>query len=258
MATINYTRTTNSDPAPIDAEGIRAWIQSQTGYTTTYVEVHPTSIDATGSGVVSGHSTAIQAAIDSYVYPAPLSSLYIPVSSMDNTFPMVDSTTKIATVHSSVSGDAAALALAKTYADTGDATNLTAINKKTAVRFWDAGTFQNGAAATGDIIVMTDTTTIASGGNAVFNLTGDHTSSGTALCSSILANSCVANFVDSTGVFSQGAPTVAGNLKTVTIAATKQTQSGVVLLSTTIVGSVTQPAAANGTIVRFFGIGIAA
>lgn len=139
-----------------------------------------------------------------------------------------------------------------------DSQLLTAINAKTAVRFWDGGTFANGTANTGDIIIMTDTMTISSSGNAVFNLTNDHTSTGTALCSSIFANSCVANFVDNTGVFSQGTPTIAGNLKTVTINTTKQTSTGVVVLSLTVLGSVQQSAAPNGTVVRFFGVGIAA
>lgn len=125
----------------------------------------------------------------------------------------------------------------------------------TAVRFWDAGLFKNGTPVTGDILIMTDSVTTTSG-NAVFNLTNDHTSTGTALCSSFITNGIVGNFVDSTGVYSQGLPSVAGNLKTVTIATTKQTQSGVVVLTVTVVGTLTQPAAPNGTVVRLFAIGV--
>lgn len=162
-------------------------------------------------------------------------------SMLDGPDMLSDDHNKIPTVHLSLQSDNAVLAVA---------------NFKTAVRFWDAGTFLNGSPNTGDMIVFTDTMNITSGGNAVFNLTSDHTSTGSALCSSIIADSCVANFVDSSGVYSQGAPSIAGNLKTVTIATTKQVQTGVVVLTITVVGTVTQPVSPNGTTVRFFGIGI--
>lgn len=152
-----------------------------------------------------------------------------------------DDHNKIPTVHLAYQADLLILATA---------------NSKTAVRFWDNGTFLNGSPNTGDMIVFTDSIAIASSGNAVFNLTNDHTSTGTALCSSIISDSCVANFVDNTGVYSQGVPTIAGSLKTVTIATTKQVQTGVVVLTITVIGTVTQPVSPNGTTVRFFGIGV--
>jgi len=134
-----------------------------------------------------------------------------------------------------------------------------AINAKTAVYFWDNGAFINGTPVTGDMIIMTDSITAVSSGSAVFNLTSDHTATGTALCSSILVNSCVANFVDSAGLYAQGAPTIAGSKKTATIPVTKRTDNSLVILtSITVIGSATQSAAPNATTVKFFGIGVAA
>lgn len=132
----------------------------------------------------------------------------------------------------------------------------TAMNKKTGVRFWDAGTFQNGTPTTGEMVVFTDNATIAGGsGNTTFYLTSDHTSSGSALCSSILVNSVRGSWVDATGNFNPGQPTVTSN-KTVVVPTTKQSATGITLLSTTVIGSVTYPAAPNGTVVTLFAIGI--
>lgn len=159
---------------------------------------------------------------------------------LNNTTPMADDSVNGVTSHAALWSDNQVLTVA---------------NSKTAVRFWDNGIFQNGTPNTGDMIVFTDSTTTASG-NAVFNLTSDHTATGSALCSIIIADSCVGNFVDSTSVYSQGVPTIAGSLKTITISTTKQVNTGVVVLSINVIGTVTQPATPNGTTVRFFGIGI--
>lgn len=159
-----------------------------------------------------------------------------------NVVPMVDQTTTVPTSHA---------------AFTVDSQILTVANSKTAVRFWDAGTFQNGSPNTGDMIVFTDSTAVASGGNGVFYLTSDHTSSGTALCSSIILNSVRGGTVDSQGNYNPGQPSVASN-KTVTIPYTKQSANGITLLSTTVLGSITFPATPNATVITLFGIGVAA
>lgn len=137
-----------------------------------------------------------------------------------------------------------------------DVTILAVANSKTAVRFWDAASWQNGTPNTGDMIIFTDVTTIAGGaGNATFYLTSDHTSSGTALCSIILVNSVRGSWVDASGNYNPGQPTVTSN-KTIVVPTTKQAATGITLLSTTVIGSVTYPAAPNGTTVTLFAIGI--
>lgn len=109
MATRNYTRIGIQNP--IDAVGMASWIASQTSLTITGVEIHPTDIDVTGT-IVSGNDTVIQTAINSYVYSGSSPNQFVALSNVDNTFPMVDNTNKVATVHASVSGDAAVLAVA--------------------------------------------------------------------------------------------------------------------------------------------------
>lgn len=166
----------------------------------------------------------------------------IPNPALSNSIPMADDPTIGVTSHAALTSDNTILGIA---------------NSKTAVRFWDAGSFKNGTPNTGDMIIFTDNTTVTGGsGVATFYLTSDHTSSGTALCSSILVNSLQGSWVDSSGNYNPGQPTVAGNLKSVTIPSTKQAATGITLLSTTVIGSVTYPASPNGTTVVLFAIGI--
>ena len=129
------------------------------------------------------------------------------------------------------------------------------IDKKTSVRYWDAGTWLNGTPSMGDIVIFTDTTMTTSG-DAVFYLTSNHLSTGTALCSSILTNSVNGTFIDSSGNFNKGATTVAGSLKSVTVASTKQASTGLSVLGLNVAGTITYPASPNGTTVNFFGIGV--
>lgn len=172
------------------------------------------------------------------------SGSYIPTSAMSDSVPMTDDSSKVVTAHAAYTVDSQLLAL---------------INGKTAVRFWDAGTFKNGTPATGDMIIFTDNTTIAGGsGIATFYLTSDHTSGGTALCSAVIANSVRGSWTDDQGNYNPGVTTVDGALKYVTVKTTKQSANGLVLLSTTVLGSITYPSAPNGTTVTLFAIGIAA
>lgn len=166
----------------------------------------------------------------------------IDIANMDNGVPMTALSTMVPTSAATTTAIAAVLAIA---------------NSKTAVHFWDAGSWKNGAPNTGDIVIFTDTGSVASG-NAVFNLTDDYTSTGVAICSSILQNSLNGVFIDSSGNYNKGNPTVAGNMKTVTMPSTKQTAGGVVVLTLTVVGTITYPAAPNATVTNLFGIGIAA
>lgn len=242
MATLTgFTRPVQGDSAgnPIVTEDMRIWIVAQTSLTITLVIINPTTIDVTGT-ITGGDTSAIQTAINSYIYATLSGSLYIPVANMSNTYPMADDSTKVVTEHVALAADTAVLAVA---------------NSKTAVRFWDAGTFLNGNPNTGDMIIFTDNVTIASSGNGIFYLTSDHTSSGSALCSSIILDSVRGGTVDSAGNYNSGQPSVTSN-KTVTVPFTKQSANGITLLSTTVLGSITFPAAPNATVITLFAIGI--
>ena len=164
----------------------------------------------------------------------------IPLAAMSNVAPMPDLANMVVTAHSALTADLAVLAVA---------------NSKTAVRFWDGGTFLNGTPNTGDIIIFTDTTTTTSG-DATFYLTSNHLSTGTALASSILSNSVNGTFIDSTANYNKGTTTIAGNLKSVTVQTTKTTNTGIIVLSLNVIGSVTYPASPNGTVVNLFVVGV--
>lgn len=119
------------------------------------------------------------------------------------------------------------------------------------------GVAQNGTPKTGDIIEWIDTTTISSG-SATFYLTLDHTSTGTALCSSIFSGGVRADAIDSTATYPKGAVTVATNLKSVSIPFTKLTTNGIVVAGITVIGSISYATAPNGVTVSATIIGIAA
>lgn len=100
-----FTRPVQGDAAgnPIIAEDMRTWIVAQTGKTITYVEINSTTIDVTGT-IVSGDTSAIQTAINSYIY-AIISGVYIPVTQMSNTVPMPDDVNKVVTAHAALMSD---------------------------------------------------------------------------------------------------------------------------------------------------------
>lgn len=164
----------------------------------------------------------------------------ISTAAIDNSFPMGTSTSTVVSSYAAQAADTAILAIA---------------NSKTAVRFWDSGTFLNGTPHTGDLIVFTDVLTVLGGGNAVFYLTSDHTSSGTALCSSIVLNSVRGGWVDSAGNYNPGQPSVA-SAKAITVPGTKQASTGATVLGVGVLTTITYPAQPNGTTVTLVAWGI--
>lgn len=166
---------------------------------------------------------------------------YDPNASLSNTTPMVDDSTIGVTSHAALTVDNAVLAVA---------------NSKTAVRFWDAGSFKNGSPNTGDMIIFTDNTTVAGGaGNATFYLTSDHTSSGSALCSTILQNSVRGGWIDPTANYNPGVATITGN-KTIAINGSKQGNSGATILGIGVLTTITYPNQPDATVMTLFAIGI--
>ena len=139
-----------------------------------------------------------------------------------------------------------------------DQTLFAQIAKKTATRYCDNGVFKNGAPNTGDIIVFTDSVTTSSG-SATFYATSDHTSTGTALCSYISADSFQPNYRDSTGIYLPGAVTVASDLKSISQSFAKQSFTGITILtSINVLGSTTNTAIPNGVTVKagYWGIAV--
>lgn len=170
--------------------------------------------------------------------------------------PKFDPTTNIILSDSVPMPDDHTMGVTSHAAGNVDATILAVANSKTAVRFWDAGTFQNGSPNTGDMIIFTDSTTVAGGvGNATFYLTNDYTSTGSALCSTIIQNSCRGGWIDPSGNYNPGAVTITSN-KQVAINGSKQGNTGVVVLGISVLQTITYPNQPNGTTVTFFGIGI--
>lgn len=125
---------------------------------------------------------------------------------------------------------------------------------KTANRTFINGVSQNGTPNTGDIVewIVTGTT---SGGSITFYVTSNSLSGGTAICSTLFPDSISTNFIDSTGVYAQGSPTITSN-KTVGVPFTKQGFSGVTLLSTNLLGSVAMNAIPDGVTVKTRIVGI--
>lgn len=223
MILTGFTRPTQGDISgnPIIAEDMRTWLVSQTGKVITYVEIQSTTIDVTGT-IISGDTSAIQAAINTYIYSAPLSSLYVPQASVSNSSDMTaDSHINVPSQHQAYAADLAVLAVA---------------NSKTAIRYWENGTFKNGSPLTGDLIQFTDSVS-TSGGSATFYPTSAHTSTGTALCSYLSVLSFQPNYRDSSGVYSPGAVTVAGTLKSIGQAFTKLAFNGVTILGINALGT---------------------
>jgi len=133
------------------------------------------------------------------------------------------------------------------------------IDKKTAIRYYVNGISQNGTVQTGDIVMWTETINTAGGTTTSYVTTqgATRTSGGAALCSTIFTDSIQTNFIDSSGVYAQGAPTISSN-KTVSIPFTKQAFAGVTILSINALGSVSMGSIPDGVVVKLQLIGIAA
>jgi len=159
-----------------------------------------------------------------------------------NAMPMVDDPTKVASESQVYKGDLALFGL---------------INAKPITRYYENGAFKNGSPLTGDIIVFTDSVT-TSGGSATFYATSDHLSTGTALCSYISGDSLQPNYRDSSGVYTPGTVTVAGNLKSISQAFGKQSFAGLVVLGLNVLGSASNPAIPDGVTIKSTWWGIAA
>lgn len=136
---------------------------------------------------------------------------------------------------------------------------LLATNSKTAVRYYLNGIAQNGTARTGDIVEWIETQSTTGGGVTLYLTTegAARTSGGMALCTTIFPDSIQTNFIDSTGVYAQGSPTVASN-KTVTIPFTKQSFSGVSVVGINVVGSASMAVIPNSVAIKCRVVGIAA
>jgi hypothetical protein len=165
-------------------------------------------------------------------------------SNMSNSVPMVDDSTLVPTSHA---------------AKTADQNNTTLANSKTTNRTYINGIAQNGTAQTGDLVEWIETTTTASGVTTSYVTTegATRTSGGTALLSTLFPDSIQTNFIDSSGVYAQGNPTVTSN-KTVSIPFTKQAFSGVVVATINVLGSASMSAIPNGVTVKIRLVGIAA
>lgn len=163
---------------------------------------------------------------------------------ISDTVPMPDDSTKIVTAHAAV---------------TADTTILNVANSKTANRTYVNGIAQNGAAQTSDLVewIVTLTTTSGTVTDYVTTEGATRTSGGTALCSTIFSDSIQTNFIDSSGVYAQGNPTVTSN-KTVSIPFTKQSFAGVTVATINVLGSVSMGTIPNGVTIKVRLVGIAA
>lgn len=133
----------------------------------------------------------------------------------------------------------------------------TMASAKTAIRYCENGTFKNGAPKTGDVIIFTDTVTTL-GGSATFYATSNKLSTGTALCSYISPDSFQPNYRDTSGVYTPGLVTVAGNIKSISQSFGKQTFAGLVVLGLNVLGSASNPAIPDGVTVKatYWGISV--
>jgi hypothetical protein len=163
---------------------------------------------------------------------------------ISDTVPMPDDSSKVVTAHAAVTVDNTILAVA---------------NSKTANRTYINGVSQNGTAQTGDIIewIVTLSTTSGTVTDYVTTEGATRTSGGTALCSTIYPDSIQTNFIDSSGVYAQGSPTVTSN-KTISIPFTKQAFNGVTVVGINVLGSAAMGAIPNGVTVKLRLAGIAA
>lgn len=106
----------------------------------------------------------------------------------------------------------------------------------TGLTYYKASVLKTGVKIYGETVSITS-------GSAVIYLTDDHTSGGSALFTEV--NYVDLNINDSANIYGRSY-TLSGDLKTLTVSVTKQTFTGITLLSTPILGSVTLSAAPNG------------
>lgn len=186
-----FTRPVQGDTNgnPIVADDLRTWVANTTGLTLTYIEIHPNSIDVTGT-VVSGNMTAIQTAINAYVYAQSINSPYALAANLSNVNPMLDDSTKFVTSHAALTSDNAVLALARRKA-------------------WVTGVLKQ------DSFVYYSKATTTSG-TVTFYITDDGTASGNAVFTNVYADSITISPYGTAAVYQISAPTVASDKKSIT------------------------------------------
>lgn len=223
---------------PVWGDQLATMISTALGKTVTCL-VTAGDIQVTGNSLLSGDMAVIQAAMSAYVYVPPNLG-NVMVGDSDATL-SANSDTHISTEKA-----------LKTYIDGR-------VGTKTTIRYYLNGVAQNGTAATGDIVEWIETVTTASGVTTSYITTEGttRTSGGTALLSTLFPDSIQTNFIDSTGVYAQGVPTVTSN-KTVSIPFTKQGFNGVTVVTINVLGSVAMNAIPNGVTVKLRLVGIAA
>ena len=119
-----------------------------------------------------------------------------------------------------------------------------------AIRYCENGSFKNGLPMTGDLIIFTDSVT-TSGGKATFYATSNKLSTGTALCSYVSGDSFQPNYRDSTGIYLPGAVVVSGDNKSIAQSFSKQTFTGITILTNiNVLGSTSNTAIPDGVIVK--------
>jgi len=155
----------------------------------------------------------------------------LPKSAVSDEFPMVSDVSKVPNMRVSHAADLAVYEAATAYVD----------GKLPKV-------YVNGTLKTAQRLEWIDSVTTTSG-SATFYLTSDRTSTGTARAAAIDLDSVMLRTVDETGQYAFGA-VISPNVKTVVAVIFKQVFSGLVLLSTNLLGSVTNSAAPNGTVVK--------
>jgi len=131
-------------------------------------------------------------------------------------------------------------------------------NEMASIRYCENGSFKNGTPMTGDIIIFTDSVA-TSGGSATFYATSNKLSTGTALCSYLSADSIQPNYRDSSGIYLPGAVTVSGDNKSISQAFSKQTFTGITILTNiNVLGSTSNTTIPNGVIVKatYWGISV--
>ena len=174
----------------------------------------------------------------------PADSDKVPMSALSPAIPMLNDNSKVPT--------SAAVFTVESLLNTK-------IDNKTTNRTYVNGIAQNGTAQTGDLVEWIETCTTAGGSITSYCTTqgATRTSGGTALCSTIFPDSIQTNFIDSTGVYAQGNPSVTSN-KTTSIGFTKQGFNGVTILGINALGTASMATIPDGVIVKLRLVGIAA
>lgn len=110
--------------------------------------------------------------------------------------------------------------------------------------------YVNGTLKTNRRLQWADSAVVAGGaGNATFYITSDLTSTGTARATAIDLDTVMARTEDNTGQYAFGVVS-SPNVKTVIVNVFKQAFTGAVVLGINLLGSVSNAAAANGTVVK--------